>query len=201
MSGLSALNSADTNSIYFTCKDYKTVRGVASQINDQELKAGDDWYVKGPIGMGIDVNTDGHNIIFAGGTGILVFLDIVAMMVVQNCAGTSNFFGPNFKLTLYFAAGSRDEAIGIELLEKFQQVCAHLKIEHMFSLKMRLGDSKEKGPRWDADFLEKELSPLKGNVNKVIVCGSPLMNEIFDRAFEDKMKELLQLSQKDIEIM
>jgi hypothetical protein len=81
-SGLSELNSADTNSIFVTLKDYKTVRGVASQLNDQELKTGDDWYVKGPIGMGIDVNTDGHNLIFAGGTGILVFLDIVAMMVI-----------------------------------------------------------------------------------------------------------------------
>lgn len=115
---MSALNSAETNSIFITLKDYKTIRGVASQLNNQELKAGDDWYVKGPLGMGIDVNTDGHNIIFAGGTGILVFLDIVAMMVVQICA-SSSFFGPNFRLTLYFATPTREEAIGIELLEKF----------------------------------------------------------------------------------
>jgi len=58
---------------------------------------------------------------------------------------------------------------------------------------MRLGDSKEKGPRWNAEFLVNELSPLKGSVNKVIVCGSPVMNEIFDRAFEDLVKDLLQL--------
>jgi hypothetical protein len=71
----------------------------------------------------------------------------------------------------------------------------------MFNLKMRLGDSKDKGPRWNADFLVQELRPLKGNVEKVIVCGSPLMNEIFDRAFEDLVKDLLQLSQRDIEIL
>lgn len=68
--------------------------------------------------MGANVDKDGHNIIFAGGTGILVYLDIIAMMVIQTCA-SSNFFGPNFKLTLYFAAPTRAEAIGIELLEKF----------------------------------------------------------------------------------
>jgi len=88
-------------------------------------------------------------------------------------------------LTLYLAAQTRSEAIGIELLEKFEEVCAYLKIEHIFSLKMRLGDSKEKGPRWNAYFLKEELSPFKRNVSKVIVSGSPLMNEILDRAFED----------------
>jgi hypothetical protein len=56
---------------------------------------------------------------------------------------------------------------------------------------MRLGDQKDKGPRWDQKFLSQELSPLKGKVSKVIVCGSPLMNEIFDRAFEDEIKDSL----------
>ena len=103
--------------------------------------------------MGIDVNTNGLNVIFAGGTGILVFLDVVALLVLQHCAVTGTNFGPEFKLTIYFAAPSRDEAIGIELLEHFQSVCEHLQLDDRFTLKMRLGDAKEKGPRWDESFL------------------------------------------------
>jgi hypothetical protein len=34
------------------------------------------------MGMGLDVEKDGHNVVFAGGTGILVFLDIVAMIAL-----------------------------------------------------------------------------------------------------------------------
>ena len=32
--------------------------------------------------MGLEVDKDGHNVVFTGGTGILVFLDIVAMIAL-----------------------------------------------------------------------------------------------------------------------
>ena len=32
--------------------------------------------------------------------------------------------------------------------------------------------------------------PLSGKISKIYVCGSPLMNEIFDRAFETLANEL-----------
>ena len=57
--------------------------------------------------MGLSINTNGHNIVFTGGTGILVFLDIVAKLVLQNCNNVRvKYFGDDFKLTLYFAAPS-----------------------------------------------------------------------------------------------
>jgi NAD(P)H-flavin reductase len=49
------------------------------------MDQGDEWYVKGPMGLGMDVDTNGHNIVFTGGTGILVFLDLVAKIALQNC--------------------------------------------------------------------------------------------------------------------
>jgi hypothetical protein len=74
----------------------------------------DAWYVKGPMGMGLSVNADGHNVAFCGGTGILVFLDLVAMLAMHNCgAVTPGSLGSNFKLTLYYTAPSREQAIGI----------------------------------------------------------------------------------------
>jgi len=33
--------------------------------------------------MGLDLDSNGHNIAFTGGTGILVFLDLVAMILIQ----------------------------------------------------------------------------------------------------------------------
>ena len=65
---------------------------------------------------------------------------------------------------------------------------------------MRLGDSEQKQPRWDKDFIEKQLKPLKGEVSRVFVCGAPSMNETFDQAFE-KLHEELGLKPKDIEVL
>ena len=129
------------------------------------------------MGLGMDVDRNGHNIVFTGGTGILVFLDLVARIVLQNCdaevlnsqfrdlsnnecqsptkqltleyydstntmitsstktlqnstsmqsmqslqtihrleLGDGRKFGPDFKLTLYFAAAKESEAIGLKL--------------------------------------------------------------------------------------
>ena len=37
------------------------------------------------MGMGLQIDKNGHNFAFVGGTGILVFLDIVAMLLLQEC--------------------------------------------------------------------------------------------------------------------
>jgi hypothetical protein len=35
------------------------------------------------MGMGLDIQTEGHHIAFAGGTGVLVYLDLVAHLVID----------------------------------------------------------------------------------------------------------------------
>lgn len=37
------------------------------------------------MGMGLGIQNEGHHIAFTGGTGILVFLDLVAMLVLSLC--------------------------------------------------------------------------------------------------------------------
>jgi len=73
----------------------KTIQVGASSSNE--------WFVKGPLGMGLDINTNGHNFVFCGGTGVLVFLDLVAQMCLQLCGITKDVFGPGFRLSLYYA--------------------------------------------------------------------------------------------------
>ena len=72
--------------------------------------------------MGLDLYKNGHNVVFCGGTGILVFLDIVARLVLLNCKVMLEedcVFGEKFILTLYFAASSRENAIGLKMCEDF----------------------------------------------------------------------------------
>lgn len=72
------------DSVFVSCKDYNTKRGVATQLNQVVLQSQEKpWFVKGPLGMGLSVDPDGHNVIFTAGTGILCFLDLVAFMILQ----------------------------------------------------------------------------------------------------------------------
>jgi predicted ferric reductase len=98
-------------------------------------------------------------------------------------------FGKDFKLTLYFAAPKESEAIGLSLCRELVNVCNKTGFNN-FELKMRLGDAKEKQPRWDKAFIDKELTPLAGSIKKVYVCGAPVMNEMFDRALEELAPKL-----------
>jgi hypothetical protein len=34
------------------------------------------------MGMGISIDKNGHNVVFCGGTGVLVFLDLIAMLAL-----------------------------------------------------------------------------------------------------------------------
>jgi hypothetical protein len=43
------------------------------------------WVVEGPMGTGLQIDSNGQNFVFTAGTGILIFLDLVAMIVLQNC--------------------------------------------------------------------------------------------------------------------
>ena len=59
--------------------------------------------------MGLQIDRNGHNFAFVGGTGILVVLDIVALLLLQSCnIKTSNVeeptFGADFKFSIYYTA-------------------------------------------------------------------------------------------------
>jgi NAD(P)H-flavin reductase len=39
------------------------------------------YMIRGPTGMGLDIQNKGVHIAFAGGTGVLIFLDLVAHLL------------------------------------------------------------------------------------------------------------------------
>ena len=153
------------------------------------------------MGMGVNLDKDGHNVVFCGGTGSLVFLDIVARLVLLNCGvmpAEDRVFGENFCLSFYFAAPTREDAIGLKMCEDLQTLCEKLDKKN-FKFNLRLSDASVKAPRWEKDFISKTLSAITG-LKKVFVCGAPAMNETFDRTFE-AIKGDLGLTWKDIEIL
>mmetsp|Transcript_39716 Transcript_39716/g.38275 ORF Transcript_39716/g.38275 Transcript_39716/m.38275 type:complete len:109 (-) Transcript_39716:312-638(-) len=60
-------------------KDYLTKKGLATYFHSNSH--GKTFHVKGPMGKGLDIKREGLHVAFAGGTGILVFLDLVAHLI------------------------------------------------------------------------------------------------------------------------
>lgn len=110
---------------------------------------------------------------FCAGTGVLVFLDLVAQLLILNCYSKDgsddipkamrDFFKPGFKLHLYVAFQNRAQAIGLDLIEALEQVNRNLGLDN-FKVTVRLSetDGGPKMPRWTPDFIEKELMPMAG---------------------------------------
>jgi len=102
-------NNQNSDFINLTAKDYHTPKGVASQLhltkNDDDI-----YYVKGPMGIGLDLDPNGLNICFTGGTGILVVLDAVAMLAIKLSNSTEEVsqLGKDFKLWMYYTSSSEE---------------------------------------------------------------------------------------------
>ena len=77
-----------------------------------------------------------------------------------------------------------------------------LQIEN-FHLTVRLSEGnkyRKKPQRWDEDYIEKELMPYSGKINKIWVCGPPMLNQSFDIAL-DKLKTKLKITSDKIDIL
>lgn len=144
------------------------------------------------MGRGLQMQPDGTHVAFCAGTGVLVFLDLVAQLLILNCFSKSDadavpremrdFYKPGFRLHLYVAFQNRAQAIGLDLIEALEQVNRTLGLDN-FRVTVRLSeaDGGAKLPRWTPAFIERELEPLAGEIKKVWVCGPPVMNEMFDK--------------------
>ena len=75
---------------------------------------GSPFYIKGPMGRGLQLQPEGEHVAFCAGTGVLVFLDLVAHLLILNTLPESDvpqeireFYKPGFKLHLYVAFQNR----------------------------------------------------------------------------------------------
>lgn len=80
----------------------------------------------------------------------------------------------DFKFVYYVTYYNEQQACGLQMLRALKE----LNSKH-FDLVVRL--SSEKSPRWDENYL---AANLPGDCERLWICGTPVMNEVFERAFE-----------------
>lgn len=116
-----------------TIKNYSKNSGLSKTIHESVEKSSTTYYqVKGPMGKGLDIPSTGRNIAFTAGTGVLVFIDLVAHLILRLVAhnGGEELEGSsaaidldNFTFELYTAFSMEQEAIGIELIKALEKLC------------------------------------------------------------------------------
>lgn len=173
--------------------------------HDEEVET---FYIKGPMGRGLELDDSGVHVAFAAGTGALVFLDLVTHLLLRNTQPKekrSNDFSAlrdGFVFHFYCAFQNEDQAIGLELCNALEKINHKLQIEN-FRVVVRLSEGnkyRKKPQRWDEDYIEKELMPYAGKIKKIWVCGPPMLNQSFDIAL-DNLKHKLKLQDKMIDIL
>lgn len=195
----------DQSDIDLTLKTYNMPKGLATAIHaagsgkvtgneiapdGKAVSSGKDgmFYIKGPMGRGLQMKPDGQHVAFCAGTGVLVFLDLVSQLLLLNIfkkqgkaiPSGMDYFQPGFKFHLYVAFQDRKQSIGLDLIEALVDINKELGCDN-FELTLRMADGKgTKQPRWNPEYVESELGKYAGQLKKVWVCGPPSLNQMFD---------------------
>lgn len=138
------------NRVRLTVKNYGAPNGVATALNNNMT-----YEVKGPMGKGLMVKPEGVHVAFAAGTGVLVFVDLVAMLAMVNLEVAEKIVtqdqlivAEKFKLVLYVSFPSRSESVALELFEALSEYCQRNSIIN-FELIVRLSKEKINPKRWN----------------------------------------------------
>ena len=88
--------------------------------------------IKGPMGRGLEITKSGLHIAFCAGTGVLVFLDLVAHLLMRNvflAKQSQDQVDPqflqlkdDFEFHLYVAFQDVDQSIGLQLCEGLERM-------------------------------------------------------------------------------
>ena len=146
-----------------------------------------------------------------GGTGILVFLDLVAYLVRRFLALESKELRVfkdedfpdltnDFELVMYATAPRRSESIGIELCEGAARIFEKMG-DNLRSFRFIPIFSREAGERLNETSIDRIVgaNARDGRLKKVWVCGPPKMNETFERELES-IAPKYKLKKEDYEV-
>ena len=115
-------NYGKESEIVCTVKNYKSPGGVSQRLH---TAYNDLYQVKALLGKGLGISKEGHHVAFVAGTGVLVFIDLVAFLVrlnlgLLNLSDGTILDKKNFKFTLYASFATEDDALALDLLEGLQ---------------------------------------------------------------------------------
>jgi hypothetical protein len=128
----------------FSCKNYRSPQGLSLALHTRENLL---LQVKGlqGKGLGITEQSTGTHIAFVGGTGVLVFMDLIALMLRQSL-GLISVLSPKFKLILYASFENRASAFNLDLLQGLHDISKQLNLD-CFTLVLRISQESP-GERW-----------------------------------------------------
>lgn len=109
------------------------------------------------MGKGLQIQPKGIHVAFCAGTGALVFLDLVSHLLIKNCfesdgkklpAEIASMYQTGFEFHLYVSFQDRDQAIGLDVIERLELVNRKLGLNN-FKAVVRLSVTDgPKLPRW-----------------------------------------------------
>ena len=89
----------------------------------------------------------------------------------------------SFEFVLYVSFNSRAASIGLDLCNLLDEFCRKNNL-NTFRLVSRISQEQtgSNRTRWDEDYIRAELGKLS-DIQQVLVCGTPMISEIFDKTF------------------
>lgn len=154
-------------------KNYKADGGLSSYIFEDvaqlQRNAGPRqvYQIKGPMGRGLGIGQTGRHVAFTAGTGVLVFIDMVAHLLIRLLASNG---GPSvlglcqdsftvdldkFSFELYTSFPTENEAIGLDMIEMLVGACKRFNMPKLFIHHSNIS-SKGTGKRLDeAGYFQK----------------------------------------------
>ena len=154
------IESDNSRTLALTIKNYTSAYGLSAHVHNNVIMshgAREQFEVKGPLGTGLELETSGTYVVFAAGTGMLVFIDLVAHLILRLIAnnGEINIFNDkavpmidlnSFKLILYTSFATREEAVGLEMIEALQNACKKYGHNNLFEFHSRISNDKSTNP-------------------------------------------------------
>lgn len=169
-----------TNMVNVTIKNYNLEKGL-SRMFFKSPENQSKFYIKGPMGkgLGLSPSSKGSYCVFAAGTGILVFVDMIARIALGllGAVPMAERLHEEFKLEIYYSARNKSEAVALDLLNSLSDYCAKHNLDK-FKLTLRFSNTLVDDPNrhyWNKQFLDKQLSGK--DFKQIYVCGPPSLEE------------------------
>ncbi len=157
-------------------KNYQ-VNGLSQNIHEKE---GAIYKVSGPMGRSLGVDLNGLNVVFAAGTGVLPFMDMIGYLARQTLGiedVDSEQFTPNFFLWFNVRLNS-EEALGDELLSALAQANT---TQFKYDAVRKNIENPPSSSRWTEQSITDKLAEIEQETGgktpiNIWVCGTPSMN-------------------------
>lgn len=78
-----AIYKNNLNDLCLTIKNYHTHKGLSRFIYNDIANTQEIYEIKGPMGIGLSLKPTGKHIAYTAGTGVLVFMDLVAYLLIK----------------------------------------------------------------------------------------------------------------------